>query len=60
MWQQLIVGVLVLVAVVYAARKLGPRRWRAKGNAVVAAGGCGCDKGASPCLEAKKPGALSG
>ena len=59
MWQDLIVGALVLAAAVYAARKLGPRRWRAQGKGA-AADGCGCDKGGSPCHEAKKPGALSG
>jgi hypothetical protein len=58
MWQQLIVGVLVLVAVVYAARKLGPRRWRARDGAT-AAGGCGCDKDGLPCHEAKKPATLN-
>lgn len=55
MWQQIIVGVLVVAAAIYAARKLGPRRWRAKPG-VEAAGGCGCDKGGSPCQEPKKPG----
>jgi hypothetical protein len=28
MWQQLIVGLIVIAAAVYAARTLGPRRWR--------------------------------
>jgi len=28
MWQQLIVAVIVIAAAVYAARMLGPRRWR--------------------------------
>jgi hypothetical protein len=55
MWQQVIVGVVVIAAAVYAARKLGPRRWRAKAGA--AAGGCGCDKGGLPCQETKEPGA---
>jgi hypothetical protein len=57
MWQQIIVGVLVLAAAAYAARKLGPRRWRARDKA--AAGSCGCDQGGTPCHETKKPGALS-
>jgi hypothetical protein len=57
MWQQIIVGALVLAAAAYAARKLGPRRWRVRDGAA-AAGGCGCDKDGSPCQETKKPGTL--
>ena len=58
MWQQIIVGVLVVAATIYAARKLGPRRWRqrasaasgtATGAADSAAGSCGCDKGGDGC-----------
>ena len=52
MWQQLIVGVLVLAAAVYAARKLGPRRWRMKPGGA-AAGGCGCHQGGVPCVDTK-------
>jgi hypothetical protein len=55
MWQQIMVGVLVLGAAIYAARKLGPRRWRAKPG-VAAADSCGCDKGGLPCHEVKTPG----
>jgi hypothetical protein len=58
MWQQIIVGVLVIAAAIYAARKLGPRRWRAKGSGA-AAGGCGCDKGGSACQDTKPPGAIN-
>ena len=54
MWQYLIVGMLVLAATVYAARKLGPRRWRAKQSGAVAAGKgvagqCGCGKEGNGC-----------
>jgi NADH:ubiquinone oxidoreductase subunit 3 (subunit A) len=42
MWQQLIVAVIVIAAAVYAARVLGPRRWRRRANAP---GECGCGKG---------------
>jgi hypothetical protein len=53
MWQYLIVGLLVIAAALYAARALGPRRWRGKGRggAVVkgAAGDCGCTKDGKPC-----------
>ena len=49
MWQQIIAGVLVIAAAIYAARALGPRRWRrkARGAATKEAGtgsrGCGKD-----------------
>ncbi|MGB8693848.1 MAG: hypothetical protein WCD08_10115 [Steroidobacteraceae bacterium] len=53
MWQHIVVGVLVLAATAYAARKLGPRRWRAKqsgaGTAGAAAGNCGCSKDGKAC-----------
>ncbi len=54
MWQQIVVGVLVVAAAIYAARKLGPRRWRqragaASGAAGSAGGSCGCDKGGDGC-----------
>jgi hypothetical protein len=43
-WQQLIVGVAVMIAIVYAARSLGPRRWR-KPVKRAAASGTGSDAG---------------
>ena len=59
MWQDLIVAVLVIAAAVYAARSLGPRRWRRKaragaiapgaGAATGAAGQCGCGKDGDGC-----------
>ena len=55
MWQQIIVALLVIGAAVYAARKLGPRRWRAKPSGTTGAtgapgaGGCGCDKDGKAC-----------
>ena len=52
MWQQIVAGVLVLAAAAYAARKLGPRRWRARAapSAAGKAGeSCGCDKGGDGC-----------
>jgi hypothetical protein len=54
MWQYIVVGLLVLAATVYAARKLGPRRWRAKqsgaaGTDGAAAGNCGCSKDGKAC-----------
>jgi hypothetical protein len=58
MWQQLIVGLIVIAASVYAARTLGPRRWRrrpATGSGAGAAAGstadekCGCDKNGGGC-----------
>ena len=51
MWQSFIVAVLVIAAAVYAARRLGPRRWRRKargaavGGADASACGCGKDQG---------------
>ncbi len=48
MWQYIVVGVLVLAATLYAARKLGPRRWRAKQGSA-AAGNCGCSKDGKAC-----------
>ena len=62
MWQQLIVGLIVIAAAVYAVRVLGPRRWRrrpATGAAASTAAGtapgsatnaqCGCGKGDNGC-----------
>jgi len=49
MWQQIIVALLVIGAAVYAARKLGPRRWRAKPSGAAGADGCGCDKDGKAC-----------
>ncbi len=60
MWQQLIVAAIVIAAAVYAARVLGPRRWRrragassapgaVKGAAGNAAGPCGCGKDDGGC-----------
>jgi len=53
MWQPLIVAVLVIAAAIYAARRLGPRRWRrkARGDAADAAsaGPCGCSKDKGGC-----------
>ncbi|MBS0387372.1 MAG: hypothetical protein JSR15_02740 [Proteobacteria bacterium] len=58
MWQQLIVAVIVIVAAVYAARALGPRRWRrrpATGSGASGAAGsaaddpCGCGKDGKGC-----------
>jgi hypothetical protein len=57
MWQNLIVAVLVLAAAVYAARTLGPRRWRRRAGAGAAAAGpgkgaagqCGCGKDGDGC-----------
>jgi len=54
MWQQIIVGVLVVAAAIYAARKLGPRRWRAKPHGAPGADGCGCSKDGSPCQDSKR------
>ena len=51
MWQSFIVAVLVIAATIYAARRLGPRRWRrvvrsdAADGAGAGACGCGKDKG---------------
>jgi hypothetical protein len=59
MWQNIIVAVLVIGAAVYAARMLGPRRWRrrtsgaaagaAPGAAKRGAGDCGCGKDGNGC-----------
>jgi hypothetical protein len=51
MWQQIIAGVLVIAAAVYAARTLGPRRWRRKARAgtTKGAGSCGCGKDEGGC-----------
>jgi hypothetical protein len=53
MWQQIIAGALVIAAAVYAARTLGPRRWRRKARAGAAksagAGSCGCGKDEGGC-----------
>jgi hypothetical protein len=56
MWQQLIVAAIVIAAAVYAARVLGPRRWRRRVGAGVApgagksvAGQCGCGKDDGGC-----------
>ena len=54
MWQQIIVAVIVIAAAVYAARVLGPRRWRGK---AAGADGAGAIKGAAgPCGCGKKQG----
>jgi hypothetical protein len=56
MWQQLVVALIVIAAAVYAARTLGPRRWRRRPASGAAADsavsspadaqcGCGKDKG---------------
>ena len=48
MWQQVIVVMLVIGAAVYAARTLGPKRWRRVPTAAAVgegkAGQCGCGK----------------
>jgi hypothetical protein len=55
MWQQVIVALVVIAAAAYAARVLGPRRWRrragaggapgaVKGATAAADGPCGCGK----------------
>jgi len=55
MWQNIIVAALVITATVYAARVLGPRRWRkrstepASGAVKGAAGQCGCGKDDGGC-----------
>jgi len=58
MWQQLIVGLIVIAAAIYAARTLGPRRWRrrsATGSGAGAAAAsaaneqCGCGKNDGGC-----------
>jgi hypothetical protein len=50
MWQQLIVALIVIVAAVYVARTLGPRRWRRRANTSGATGAAGAAGGAAgPC-----------
>jgi len=55
MWQYIVVGMMVVAAAVYSARKLGPRRWRAKPGGTPGAAGaagpgdCGCDKDGKAC-----------
>ena len=51
MWQQIIAGVLVVVAALYAARSLGPRRWRRKSRSTGKGAGapCGCGKDQDGC-----------
>ena len=53
MWQSIIVTLIVIVAAVYAARTLGPRRWRRKprgaGPAPSGGGPCGCGKDGGGC-----------
>ena len=60
MWQQLIVALIVIAAAVYAARVLGPRRWRRRNGASGAQGlvksapagadaQCGCGKDDGGC-----------
>lgn len=51
MWQSVIVGILVILAALYAVRTLGPRRWRRKSRGAGAAGGggCGCGKDEGGC-----------
>jgi len=51
-WQQIIAGLLVIAAAVYAARALGPRSWRRKARGAGnkgAGAGCGCDKDDAGC-----------
>ena len=51
--QQIIATVLVIAAAIYAARSLGPRRWRRKaqpGATKKSTGaGCGCGKDEGGC-----------
>ncbi len=55
MWQNIIVAALVIAATVYAARVLGPKRWRrrsaglAAGTGKGAVGQCGCGKDDGGC-----------
>ena len=51
MWQQIIAGVLVVAAALYAARSLGPRRWRRKSRTGAKGAGapCGCGKDQDGC-----------
>lgn len=56
MWQQLMAALVVIAAAVYAARALGPKRWRRRATASNApgavkgkAGQCGCGKSDGGC-----------
>ncbi len=53
LWQQLIAAILVIGAALYAARTLGPRRWRRKARGAPAKGtgapSCGCGKDEGGC-----------
>jgi hypothetical protein len=53
MWQSIITAVLVIAATIFAARRLGPRRWRRRerGDPVdgAGAGSCGCGKDKGGC-----------
>lgn len=55
MWQNIIVAALVIAATVYAARVLGPRRWRRRPSGLAAGTGkgaaeqCGCGKDDGGC-----------
>jgi hypothetical protein len=53
MWQQIIAGLLVIAAALYAARALGPRRWRRKkggaGTKAAGSSSCGCAKDEGGC-----------
>ena len=53
MWQQIIAGILVIAAAIYAARALGPRRWRRKARGAnpkgAGPGDCGCGKDEGGC-----------
>jgi hypothetical protein len=53
MWQQIIAGILVVGAAIYAARALGPRSWRRKPRSPATkgpgAGSCGCGKDSDGC-----------
>ena len=49
MWQTLIVAVIVIAAAVYAARALGPRRWRRRASGAAADAQCGCGKDEGGC-----------
>ena len=50
MWQSIIAMLIVIAAAVYAARTLGPRRWRRKSRGGEAASGpCGCGKDDGGC-----------
>jgi len=51
-WQAIVVTVLVVIAAVYAARTLGPRRWRRKPRGAgkdAASSACGCGKQGNGC-----------